>query len=375
MTYLNVDEVDTAVVNLAAAYPDLAQLITLPEQSVEGRTCHALRLGHGAADDRDTVIIIGGVHAREWGSCEILLGLAADLLEACAAHAPLVYGGKRFSAAQVHELLQRLHIVVFPLVNPDGRHHSQTVASMWRKNRNTAYRGGSTNPNCVGVDINRNYDFLFDFNAAFAPTSGVVVSDQPCDHDVYHGPSAFSEPETSNVRWLIDQHPRTRWLVDVHSYSEDMLYNWGDDQDQSVDPAMNFHNPAYDGQRGVANDAYKEYIPADDSATVRALAQSFCDGLQAVRGKMYTAKSGYDLYPTSGTSDDYAYARHIVDPAQSKIFGFTVEWGTEFQPPWAEMENIIRDVSAGLVEFCLAAHARHGHHAAHGSHRTTAGTA
>ena len=47
MSYLNVDEVDTAVVNLASAHPALCQLVTLPNQTIEGRTCHAVRLGGG----------------------------------------------------------------------------------------------------------------------------------------------------------------------------------------------------------------------------------------------------------------------------------------------------------------------------------------
>ena len=43
MTYLNVVEVETATINLAAAYPSLTQLITLPNTTVEGRTSHAIR--------------------------------------------------------------------------------------------------------------------------------------------------------------------------------------------------------------------------------------------------------------------------------------------------------------------------------------------
>ena len=45
MSYLNIAEVEQAVVNLASDHPALCELITLPNLSVEGRTCHALRLG------------------------------------------------------------------------------------------------------------------------------------------------------------------------------------------------------------------------------------------------------------------------------------------------------------------------------------------
>ncbi|WEB38462.1 M14 family metallopeptidase [Streptomyces yunnanensis] len=354
MPYLNTTEVDSALVNLSRAYPALCELIDLPEPSIEGVGCHAVRLGAGPAGSRDCVMLIGGVHAREWGSCEILVYFAADLLRAHHTHSGLAYGGKSYSAAQVKTLLDDLEIVVFPLVNPDGRKYSQTVEPMWRKNRNTAYGNGEGD--CVGVDINRNYDFLFDAATAFAPTAGVRVSSDPCDPQLYHGPGPFSEPETRNVRWLLDAYPRTRWFIDVHSFSEDMLYVWGDDQDQSTDPSMNFLNHTFDGVRGDAGDTqYREFIPKIDFDHEIELARDFRDGLQAVRGRKYTAKSAFDLYPTCGTSDDYAFGRHFVDPAKGKVLAYTIEWGTEFQPPWNEMENIIKDVSAGLVQFCINA--------------------
>ena len=52
--------------------------------------------------------------------------------------------------------------------------------------------------------------------------------------DTYHGPGAFSEPETRNVAWLLDRYPTTRYpttrfLTDVHSFSELILYPWGDE--------------------------------------------------------------------------------------------------------------------------------------------------
>ncbi|MCK7624284.1 M14 family metallopeptidase [Streptomyces sp. RS10V-4] len=353
MTYFNTDEVDSALVNLSRNDRN-CELIELPERSVEGVTCHALRLGSRPTGTRDCVLLIGGVHAREWGSCEILICFAADLLLAYRTGSGLAYGGRRFTADQVRGLLDNLEIIVFPLVNPDGRRYSQNTEAMWRKNRNPAYGNGKGD--CVGVDLNRNYDFLFDAATAFSPTSGVRVSTDPCDPQLYQGPQPFSEPETRNVRWLLDAYPRTRWFVDVHSYSEDMLYVWGDDEDQSTDPSMNFGNHAFDGLRGDAGDArYREYIPASDLAQATGLARDFAAAVHGVRGTDYTAKSAFDLYPTCGSSDDYAFARHLTDPARGKVLAYTIEWGTEFQPQWDEMENIIKDISAGLLQFCVSA--------------------
>ncbi|MCX5214584.1 M14 family metallopeptidase [Kitasatospora sp. NBC_00240] len=353
MSYLNVTEVESAVVSLATAFPSLTRLIALPEPSVEGRRSHALLIGAESVAPKDSCVLTGGLHAREWGSCEILVHLAADLLEAYQGHSGLAYGGTAFTADQVRRLLNGLDLVVFPLVNPDGRRYSQALEPMWRKNRDPAASGGD--PARIGVDINRNFDFLFDFTTAFAPTAGPRVSTDPLD-EVYQGPRPFSEPETRNVAWLFDALPRTRWYVDVHSHAQDMLYVWGDDENQSVEPDMNFRNPAFDGARGAADDLdYAEFLEKGDADTALLLAARFCQGLHGVRGRTYKPMSAFHLYPTSGTSDDYAFSRHLVDPDKGKILAFTIEWGEQFQPPWAEMERIILDVDAGLVQFCLAA--------------------
>ena len=356
MTYLNVAEVETAVVNLGSAHPSLCQLITLPNTTVEGRTCHALLLGGGAPGSRDCVMIIGGQHAKEWGSCEIILNLAVDLITAFEANMGLAYGGKAYSASQIQQILSGLHLILFPLVNPDGRKFSQDLVASssgdWRRNRNSAYGDGSFN--CVGVDLNRNYDFLFDFNKAFAPLNFPGMAD-PCN-DVFQGPAPFSEPETKNVRWLVDTNPRTRWFVDLHSGTQNIRLNWGDDEAQSTDPKMNFRNPAFDHLRGVGGDAaYKEYVPADDLLVETTLATRMHDAIFAVRGFDYPAAQGFTFTGAiPGAAKDYVYARHFVDPSKGRIYGFTIEWG-DFHPLWPEMQLIIKDVTAGLIELCRQA--------------------
>ena len=191
--YLSVDAVESALINLASAYSSLCQLITLPLRTHEGRTCHALQIGKKSKTECDNILIIGGVHAREWGSCEICLSFAADLLEAYVTNTGLKYDSKIFSNAQIRSVIENLNVIIFPDVNPDGRNFSQTHLGMerlWRKNRNPI----------AGVDINRNYDFLWDFPNHFSPSSNVFfyTSTNPTNL-TYHGPFAFSEPETRNV--------------------------------------------------------------------------------------------------------------------------------------------------------------------------------
>ena len=62
-SYLNVTEVESALTGLAGAHPGLCERIELPNPTYEGRICHALRIGTGAASERDGILFIGGVPA------------------------------------------------------------------------------------------------------------------------------------------------------------------------------------------------------------------------------------------------------------------------------------------------------------------------
>src|SRR5215469_4133506 len=176
---------------------------------------------------------------------------------------------------------------------------------------------------------------------------------QPLRLPALQRPQRLSEPESQNAMWIFDNFPNIGFFIDCHSYNQDILYSWGDDEDQSTDPTMNFQNPACNGQRGVSGDAYKEYIPSNDLTTAIHLANTFHDGIQALRGTDYTVKPSFNLYPTAGTSDDYAYSRHFVDASKNKILAYTLEWGLEFQPVYSEMQNIIQEITSGLLAFCL----------------------
>jgi carboxypeptidase T len=350
-SYLNVDEVESAILAAAAApYSAIAELITLPNPTWERRQCHAVRLGSGGGANRTGVYFLGGVHSREWGSCDILINFIEQVEQAYLNGTALTFGQKTFSAAQIKTIIDTLEIVIFPQANPDGRHFSMTVAneSDWRKNRRPA---PPNFPQCPGVDINRNYDFLWDFPNHFDPSARIATSTKPCD-DFYHGESAFSEPETRNARWIVDKFTNTRFFIDLHSSGQNILHRWGDDADQTGDPLMNFMNPAYDRARGVDRH-YKEYIPANDLAMMLSVATALRDGIKAVRGTDYFIKPASSLYLTAGTSDDYFYSRHFTDVSQMKIISYTLEWGADFQPPYAEMLHIIDEITAGLLAFCL----------------------
>jgi murein tripeptide amidase MpaA len=356
--YLSVEEVE-AFLAAAAAPPNdgFTQLIELPKPTWEGRRCHALKIARGGGQRRG-IYFLGGVHAREWGGSDILINVVQEVAAAYRTSSGIRLGGKRFTAAQIQSVVESKNIYVFPQANPDGRHFSMTGDPMWRKNRRSAPGGGDTGPR-VGVDINRNYPFLWDYRTHFAPTAPIQNSTDPAS-DVYIGPAPMSEPETQNAVWMFDMFPDIAYFVDVHSFGEDILYSWGDDKDQTRDPAMSFQNPAFDGKRGIVGDtAYREYILSSDRETAVTLARRMRDAIKAVRGRSYTVEQSVGLYPTAGTSDDYAYSRHIA-LTRPKVYAYTLEWGREtnptpFHPPYAEMRKIIDEVTAGLLEFCIRA--------------------
>lgn len=341
--YLTVASIESSLQYLAAAYSSICQLIQLPEQTWEHRTSRAIKLGKGTGAKRPGVLLLGGVHARELVNPDLLLSLALKLCQAYKAGTGLKFGNKSYDAASIQQIINTLDLFIFPLVNPDGRAfvQSPTGDAMWRKNRNP-----NPGQSCRGVDLNRNFDFLW--------SSGIGTSSNPCS-ETFKGQQPFSEPETRNVRYLLDTYKNIATMLDIHSYSGLIMYPWGDDDEQTTNPTMNFHNPAYDGLRGrVGDTTYKEYIPKADLTWFVKTCNRVRDGIKAVRGTTYTVQQSVGLYPTTATSDDYAYGRHFVDAGKSRVLAGVIETGREFQPPYSEALNIIAEISAGLIEFCLA---------------------
>ena len=356
--YLTVDEVEAAMVLGERNHAEYFERIRLPNLTWEKRRCHAFRIGKGQGKRRRAVCFVGGVHGREWGSPDILLYFAMRLLRAYRDRIGIRLGSKRFTARQIRDIVEKLDVVIFPQVNPDGRHFSMEHSAMWRKNRRPAPRGRGRN--CIGVDLNRNFPFLWDFDRHFAPHT-VESTRNPSDYETYIGTRAASEPETRNVIWLLDRFPHIQYLMDLHSYGETILHNWGSDQNQAQDPRMNFRNAKFDGKRGLIHDeGYREHMSHVDQTKAVTMARSISSAIERVRGRQYKVAQSVGLYPTAASTDDYAYSRHLVDRKKGKILGFTMEWGrsravTPFHPPYPEMRKVMREVTAGLLACCLRA--------------------
>ena len=106
MPYLNTAEVETKLEVLSLQYPALCQRLALPNATHEGRMSHALKLRTGPRAIRPGVYLIGGVHAREWGSSDILVHLAETLLASYQNGTGTVFQGATYTAAQVRSILE-----------------------------------------------------------------------------------------------------------------------------------------------------------------------------------------------------------------------------------------------------------------------------
>jgi carboxypeptidase T len=358
--YLDSGALSARLRQLASDHPDVCSTEVLPHRTHEGRDVTMLRLGTGSTA---TVVVLGGVHAREWAPPDALLSLAEGLLRAYArsgsldypewmdatARPPIAYGAWSVPAADVKRIVEGVTLVLVPLVNPDGRDFTfagtDELHYMWRKNRRPP-TAGHTGPWCAGVDLNRNFDVAWDFERYYnaAAAAEVQSSKDACDRQIYIGPAAASEPETRNVQDVVTQWRPTHF-IDVHSYARDILFPWGMDDDQGREPTQNFHNPDWDrtgphrGRDGVGG-TYGEYLPSELAAGHTAIARRMRDAIRdqagaeptARRRSIYTVKQALGLYPTTGTSDDYCAATTMLDGSRPAIYAFCLECGIDQAP-------------------------------------------
>jgi len=375
--------IEAELERLAADHPDLCTRTVAPHRSHEGRSISYVTVS--AAEGGRPVFLTGGIHAREWAPPDALLSLLDRLLRAYEAGsdfvvpaftdtAPardIVYSEVTIAAADVKRIVERVELSVLALINPDGRAFSQSSAAnaMWRKNRRPPTGAGT---NCMGVDLNRNFDLAWDFERYYndAGDAAVSASNDPCDFQVYVGPSAASEPESQNVASVLRER-RAEFYVDVHSFSRLILLPWGMDNNQTRDPAQNFRNPAWDGRRdGGLGGAYGEFIPQellDEHTRIgTAMHDAILDGAgsdpRARARSDYTVQPGLALYPTTGTASDFAASLQFTDdPPAERIIAYTLEIGMDtdgeggFQPVPAIYPKIEREVHLALMAFLSAA--------------------
>ena len=296
-SYRTLADYENEMKALAEANPGLVRLISLPVKTYEGRTVMGVEISTGVnrADGKPVFLQLGVHHAREWPSGEHAIEWAYEMVN-----------GYKSGDARAKYLVESIRTIVVPIVNPDGFNYSRTAGSAFSGGREgnetaniAATPGEYQRKNCrypppqeneggacpapgtgiaqTGVDPNRNY-------GAFWGGSG--ATDDPTDQ-TYYGPGPFSEPETQNIRWLVSQRHVTT-LITNHTFSDLVL------------------RPP-----GIAAQGN-----APDETALDAL------GAQMTAENGYLNLHGYQLYDTTGTTEDWSYNA-------TGGFGYTFEIGCD----------------------------------------------
>ena len=268
LSYYTVAEVEAEIDALVAAHPAHARKVDLSalpgaQLTHEGRRIFALKVSDDVALDEDepAMVLAAQHHARELNSPHMVLRAMQRVL------------ADRLTDPAIGALVDSHELWFVPMVNPDGVNTVWTTNSLWRKNRRN--NGAS-----YGVDLNRNYPFLW----------GLCGASTTASSETYRGPSAGSEPETVTMRALVSWL-RPEVYLDFHSHGQDVLRMWA--PCATVNPQM------------------------------QAFQQSYCDRLRtpmgyATRDPSASGEAPEDHYSSGGT------------------LAFLVEVGTDFQPPFVD---------------------------------------
>jgi hypothetical protein len=254
------------------------------------------------AEGKFRFFLMAEIHAREYVTAEAATRLAEYLLANYGADPDITW------------LLDYGELHLVPMTNPDGRKFAE-AGEWWRKNTNNT-NGCTTYPD-YGTDLNRNSSFYWGDAGTYA-----------CE-ETYQGPSAASEPEVQTIQNYVSSIlPDLRGPADgdpapgdyqgmfitLHSYSGLVLFPYG-----------------------------FNYVDSPNF-----------DDLQTLARKMayfnnYDPDPSFDLYPATGTTDDWAYGILGV-PA------FTYEMGSNFFQSCTSFESTIwpQNRNALLWSFRLA---------------------
>ena len=288
--YRQLEDFNSEMQALAKKNPGLVKLFEMKRPSLEGRTIYGVEIASNvknvATDGRPVFYIDAVHHAREWPAAEYTMLFAYHLVENF---------GKD---DKVTSLLRKARVIVVPIINVDGFDYSRRSPAQnsllgagngfegyWRKNRRSlsgvTVPAAQKNPDAYGVDPNRNYSYLW--GDSQGGSSGV-----PLD-TTYRGAAPFSEPETQNVRDIILSRNVVGDITN-HTYQATVLRAGGGD--------------------------------APEDKLLEAIGQR----MATVLGYENNGSVGY---PTTGTTDDWAYASVAA-------LGFTIENGSQgFHPPYA----------------------------------------
>ncbi|ODQ83253.1 hypothetical protein BABINDRAFT_159688 [Babjeviella inositovora NRRL Y-12698] len=264
--YRNLDMVYLWFEMLRATYPDILKHERIGK-TYEGREMSALHLsvahkdnhkddGTRAPDtdfdheddptERRTIVITGGLHAREWISTSTVCYSLFRLLRSYDHITDSVDGHKH---RKLRKILTSLDFIFIPVFNPDGYYHTWSVDRLWRKNRQETF-----NPRCFGLDIDHSFDFRWQHSDAF----------NPCGEN-YSGEDSFEAIEAQQWNNFLTNHTnQILGYLDLHSYSQQILYPYAWSCEQQPRDSENLIELAYGMSKAIrlSSGRYYNVLPA-----------------------------------------------------------------------------------------------------------------
>lgn len=323
--YVDATQSDAVIEGLAAQYPDLAEIVELPNTTHgynlpdgtpllgpaayprDPYTVKAIRIGADRDGSNTGVLLYAQEHAREWVTSLVALETAQRLLHN--------YGSDPTTTALVDDL----DIFIVPMTNPDGAAYSLYDNRLQRTNMNVDECAYAT-PLNAGTDVNRNF-------SVGSLLDGYVGASSDCRDSLYAGAAELSEAESSNEVWLTETFPNIRFAMNTHSFGGYFMWS----------PA------AYQPDRTT--------LPRPDLATEDyffSASETILSGIKQFRGTVvWPGRTGpvVDvLYSAAGNSGD----EHFYDDQQSTepdIYAWDFEVGV---PLWDETTQTWDTTAGGL---------------------------
>jgi len=288
--YMTYSEMKAKLKALADSNPDIATLNDIGDtwEKTQGKSpnndiwCLTIT-NKKSKSQKAASLFIGGMHARELAPPEIMYKLAEYLVKN--------YG----KDSQVTELVDTRDINIIPMVNVDGRIKVEQGNNWQRKNTHG-----------TGVDLNRNFDSHWNYQGLDVPSSWIGSSTNP-NSETYSGTAPASEPEVQAIQNYY-KVKKLNMVLDMHSYGE--MFFWPVGYSEKPIPEVNIFKNIYEN-------SFKKI--GYQGGTSMSL-----------------------LYPTTGTTDDYAYVKH-------KALGLGMEIGQSFRPSYQEVEQMWNELKPNLL--------------------------
>lgn len=299
--YRDLESINMWIKLISITFPDLVELETIgtTDNGNEMFALHVHSQNRSKNTNKRTIIITGGLHAREWVSISTVCYNLYALLN---------------SDDNNYNFLEQLDFIFVPVFNPDGYKFSWENDRLWRKNRQTL-----PNTNCVGIDLDRSFDFEWENK-----------NESPCSEN-YNGEYAGQATEVQIWEKYLNEVKKDYNIygfIDFHSYSQEILYPYAYTCDKLPKDIENLLELSYDLSKAIRFESGKQY-----------------DVVQACKDR------NSDILPGEGSGSilDYMYHHRARWAFQIKLRD-TGNYG--FLLPSKYIEPVGRESVALLKKFC-----------------------